>query len=137
MNSIILMGSKVGNNVIIGAGSIVKGEIPDNVVIAGNPARVICTLEDHYKKRKEKSIIEAKTCAQEFFEHYGRYPKQSDMGAFFPLYMERTEKALRDNNIKTDLSGDEEEDIINKFLNSQPNFASYEKFLEDVFKDDI
>lgn len=37
----ILPESKIGNNVIIGAGSVVKGEIPDNSVVAGNPARVV------------------------------------------------------------------------------------------------
>lgn len=41
MNSIILKGTRLGNNVIVGAGSIVCGLFPDNVVIAGNPARII------------------------------------------------------------------------------------------------
>jgi acetyltransferase-like isoleucine patch superfamily enzyme len=40
-NSVILDGSQVGNNVIVNAGSVVSARIPDNVVIAGNPARVI------------------------------------------------------------------------------------------------
>lgn len=31
----------IGNNVIVGAGSVVVKSIPDNVVIAGNPARII------------------------------------------------------------------------------------------------
>ena len=54
VNSILLMGTQLGNNVIVGAGSVVHGKFPDNVVIAGNPARIICTLEEHYKKRKKK-----------------------------------------------------------------------------------
>lgn len=40
-NSIILKGTKLGRNVVVGAGSIVCGTFPDNVIIAGNPARVI------------------------------------------------------------------------------------------------
>ncbi|MDE6432737.1 MAG: hypothetical protein K2L07_00735 [Lachnospiraceae bacterium] len=36
MNSIVLMGSIIGDNVIIGVGSVVHGQIPSNVVIAGN-----------------------------------------------------------------------------------------------------
>lgn len=54
MNSILLPGTAVGNNVIIGAGSVVSGRIPDNVVAAGNPARVICSLEEWTKKHMEK-----------------------------------------------------------------------------------
>lgn len=42
--SIILKGSKIGDNVIIGAGSVVCGEIPDGVFAAGIPARVIKKL---------------------------------------------------------------------------------------------
>lgn len=41
MNSIILKGTKLGNNVIVGAGSVVHGTFPDNCIIAGNPARII------------------------------------------------------------------------------------------------
>lgn len=38
-NSIILKGTTLGKNVIVGAGSVVCGTFPDNVIIAGNPAR--------------------------------------------------------------------------------------------------
>ena len=41
MNSIILKGTVIGNNSIVGAGSVVCGCFPDNVVIAGNPAKII------------------------------------------------------------------------------------------------
>ena len=51
MKSIILMGSQIGNNVIIGAGAVVSGNIPDNVVVAGNPAKVVCTLDDYMNVR--------------------------------------------------------------------------------------
>ena len=44
MNSIILKGTKIGDNCVIGAGSVVHGEFPDNAVIAGNPAKVIKVL---------------------------------------------------------------------------------------------
>lgn len=41
MNSIILKGTKLGNNVIVGAGSVVHGSFPDNCIIAGNPAKIV------------------------------------------------------------------------------------------------
>jgi acetyltransferase-like isoleucine patch superfamily enzyme len=37
-NSTILPGTRIGNNVIISAGSVVKGYIRSNSIIAGNPA---------------------------------------------------------------------------------------------------
>ncbi len=39
--AIIIGGITIGNNVTIGAGSVVTKSFPDNVIIAGNPAKVI------------------------------------------------------------------------------------------------
>lgn len=39
-NTIILKGTEIGNNAVIGAGSVVKGKIPENCIAFGNPARV-------------------------------------------------------------------------------------------------
>ncbi len=43
-NVVIVGGVKIGNNVTIGAGSVVVKDIPDNSVAVGNPAKVIKTL---------------------------------------------------------------------------------------------
>lgn len=39
MNTIILKGSHIGDNSVIGAGSVVTGDIPADCIAAGNPAR--------------------------------------------------------------------------------------------------
>jgi maltose O-acetyltransferase len=41
---IVLPGVTIGENTVVGAGSIVTGDLPPNVVAAGNPARVVRSL---------------------------------------------------------------------------------------------
>ncbi|RNL64403.1 acyltransferase [Nocardioides marmoriginsengisoli] len=43
--AIVLPGAQIGRNVVVGAGSVVRGEIPDHAVIAGVPAKVVRVLE--------------------------------------------------------------------------------------------
>lgn len=40
-NVVVLPGVTIGNNVVIGAGSVVTHDIPSNVVAAGNPCQII------------------------------------------------------------------------------------------------
>ncbi|WP_051199376.1 acyltransferase [Butyrivibrio fibrisolvens] len=129
MNSIILMGAHIGNNVIIGAGSVVSGTIPDNCVAAGNPCKVIRSLDEHYKKRKANYVDEAKFYARKFKEEYGRWPSIKEMDCFFPIYMARDRKSLEDSMVNTKLNGDNQEEIIEAFLASKPIYISYEDFI--------
>ncbi len=49
-NAIILPGVTIGSYVIIGAGSVVTKDVPDNSVFAGNPAKLICSIDDYINK---------------------------------------------------------------------------------------
>ena len=46
----LLPSVKIGPNSIVGACSVVTKDVPPNVVVAGNPARIICTLDEYEKK---------------------------------------------------------------------------------------
>jgi len=42
-SSTILSGVRIGKNAIVGAGSVVTKDVPDNAVVVGNPAKIIRT----------------------------------------------------------------------------------------------
>lgn len=52
-NSVILCNVRIGNDVIVAAGSIVTKDIPDVSVVAGNPARIIGKTSEYIEKQKE------------------------------------------------------------------------------------
>ena len=49
-NTDILPGVDIGSNTVIGAGSVVTKDIPDWVVAAGNPCRVVKQITEEDKK---------------------------------------------------------------------------------------
>lgn len=56
-NVVVVPGVTIGNNVVVGAGSVVTRDLPDNVVAAGNPCRILREVNDHdreyyFKNRK-------------------------------------------------------------------------------------
>lgn len=61
---VILPGVTIGENSVIGAGSVVTKDIPDNVVAAGNPCRILREISDYDRKYyAKKHLIDEK-----FFE---------------------------------------------------------------------
>lgn len=49
-DAVIMPGVTIGNNVVIGACSVVTKNVPDNVIVAGNPAYIINTYENYIEK---------------------------------------------------------------------------------------
>lgn len=62
--SIILLGVSIGDNSIIAAGSIVTKSFPSNVVIGGNPAKILCSVED-YRSRIHGYCVSTKGLTKE------------------------------------------------------------------------
>lgn len=53
-SAILLPGTKIGNGVIVGAGAVVRGVVPEYAIIIGNPAQIIGYREDRSIKQNEK-----------------------------------------------------------------------------------
>ena len=49
-NAVVLPGVTIGDNSVIGAGSVVTKDIPANVIAVGNPCRVLREISEHDKK---------------------------------------------------------------------------------------
>lgn len=130
MNTTILKGTTIGDNVIVGAGSVVTGgEFPSNCVIAGSPAKVICTLDEYHNKRISAQLDEAKILVKEYFNVYNRKPEKNVLAEFFWLFEER--KELTEGSFIGNMRNmNNYEKSMNAFLNSKPVFKSYDEFVD-------
>lgn len=52
-NAVILEGVKIGSNSVVAAGAIVTHDVPENVVVAGSPAKIIKHVDDKTKSKTE------------------------------------------------------------------------------------
>ncbi len=124
--TIILKGVRIGRDSIIGAGSVVTSDIPAGSVAAGNPCKVIMTIDQYYQNRKKKFIDEAKAYAYEIFVKTGRIPYQEEFWEEFPIFLNR-----KGNWGNIPVKSQTGSAFIN-FLKSKPVYSSYEEFLIDA-----
>ena len=133
--AIILRGVTIGDNVIIGAGAVVTKDIPSNVVAAGVPAKVLCSLDDYYRKRKSVAQEEAKQYARELYFYRGEKPTVEDFWEEFALFYHPNEeypKSFVDRIKRQQLPGN----LYEHFLQTnKPIYSSFEDFLEDALKE--
>jgi acetyltransferase-like isoleucine patch superfamily enzyme len=57
-NVTVLKGVTIGNDAVIGAGSVVTKDIPDGAIAVGNPARVIRYKNSMFQSKSEKQITQ-------------------------------------------------------------------------------
>jgi len=57
INAIILPGVVIGSNSIIGSGSVVTKSVAPNSVVAGNPAKYICSLDEHVERYQNNMLM--------------------------------------------------------------------------------
>ena len=129
VNAIILPGKHIGNNCIIGTGAVVTTDIPDNMVVAGNPAKVIMTVDEYYQKRKKSQLNDAKCNVRHYLQKYNRFPTPTEMRGFCLLYLERTESNFKKYFSTYLVRHNDIEDVRKSFFESEPMFGSYAEFM--------
>ncbi|RHH36047.1 DapH/DapD/GlmU-related protein [Collinsella sp. AM18-10] len=130
-HAIVLMGSNIGANSIIGAGAVVSGSWPEGSVIAGNPAKLVCSLSEFASKRKERELKSAVSYANAFKKSNGCWPNINQMSnAFVWLYLPHSEETLHKYAGLFKLNGVDPDVLKKAFLASKPKFDSYQDFLD-------
>lgn len=56
LRAVLMPGIEIGPNAIVGTASVVTHDVAPNTVVAGNPARVIASLDDYIERYRTKSI---------------------------------------------------------------------------------
>lgn len=52
----IMPGVTIGKGSLVAAGSVVTKSVPDGVVVAGNPAIFVCTVDDYIERNKKYDV---------------------------------------------------------------------------------
>lgn len=55
-NSLIMPGVTIGDGSLIAAGSVVTKSVPSGVVIGGNPARILSTVDDYIRNNEKYNL---------------------------------------------------------------------------------
>ncbi|REC32816.1 chorismate mutase [Enterococcus pseudoavium] len=121
---VIVPGVTLGDNVVVAAGSVVTKSFPANVVVGGNPAKIIKTIEEEPKKdmlaqaREQIDHIDQKIVAL----------LEKRMGAVSEVtaYKARTEKSVLDSS--------REEAVLQKVADLVTD-EDYRETIVETFKD--
>ena len=55
-NSLIMPGVTIGDNVLVAAGSVVTKSVPSNVVVGGNSAKYICSIDEYIERNEQYNL---------------------------------------------------------------------------------
>lgn len=130
MNTTILKNTKIGNNVIIGANSLVNKNIPDNYVAVGNPAKVLMSIEEYYKKRKNAQYDEASNLVNCFRNNFNKEADEQILHEFFYLFQKDTENIhpIFDKHLHIGSNYEYSKNILRK----NATYENIEEFLKSI-----
>ena len=129
VNAVITCGVKIGDDVVIGAGSVVTSDCPSRGVYAGNPAKLIMSIEEFYKRRQVRQFEEARRIALSYMERFGREPGEDIFYEYFMLFCD-LEAAEKNEIFKAQMGrmGSYEETAA-YMKNHAPMFPDFNSFL--------
>ena len=130
-NCTVLKGVTIGDNCIIGYGSTVLKSIPTNSVVAGTPAKVICSVDEYYERRKKESLNEAFDLVKTIYNKTGKRPTVEQMWEEFPFWLDgnKDDNRLR-FSVKYQTRGFN--DYWQKYHKAQ--FESFDDFIDAALK---
>lgn len=130
----VLPGTKIGDNVIIGANAVVSGVIENNSVYAGNPAKKICSIEEYYLKRKTAQYKEAAEIFNEYMKRYDKIPPEIIFHEYFMLFTTGDDSKLNPIFRKKLYDHGNYSESRNYLLQNRPMFNSYDEFIKNLMK---
>ncbi|MFT7255973.1 MAG: acetyltransferase-like isoleucine patch superfamily enzyme [Urechidicola sp.] len=69
--ALVVKGVTIGHNSIVGAYSVVTHDVPDNVIVAGNPARVVRALDTGHRTTRQQ-LFTGESSYADFADEYSR-----------------------------------------------------------------
>lgn len=73
------LGMTIGDNVVIGANSLINKDVPDNCVVVGNPQRVVRDIDSYLEKRRAAQVSEA----ADLYDCWRRNSPEGKRGGWF------------------------------------------------------
>lgn len=129
----ILKGVTIGDNCIIGLGSVITKDIPSNSVACGSPCRVICTIEEYYRKRKEAAVVESLDFCQSLINKTGKFPEIFDFTEEWALFL--TEQEYNNNQKLKKIIDWRLKYPFSEFRKKHPSkFNGYKDFMAHIAK---
>lgn len=134
----IAAGVTIGNNVVIGANTLINKDVPDNRVVVGNFQRVVSGIDSYLQKRRAAQLDEAADlygCWRRNSPEgkQGGLPPKDIFSEFFWLFEPRTGGTLSEPSFEAvmALRGTHELSFA-RFGQLESEFDSYEKFIEHL-----
>ena len=129
MNAIIMMNVNIGDNVVIASGSVVTKDVPANSVVGGNPARVICTMEEYHNRLDANFEQFAKTYYERQSAYLGRDLQETEMSWFMSLWESDKAREVFENSR---VDGDDHAAVVADMMALPRKYASFEEFKRKV-----